>query len=56
MFEVLSPTSGRVDRISKRIEYRTVPPIRRDVIHEYRSADLTVSVQEFYEDMDLPAG
>ena len=85
VFEVLSPTSGRADRISKSIEYRTVPSIRRYVILEYRSADLTVfsrndgtaewtataltadktldmlelgiavPVQEFYEDVDLPA-
>ena len=85
VFEVLSPTSGRADRISKLIEYRAVPSIRRYVILEYRSADLTVfsradstadwtaaaltadktldipelgiavPVQEFYEDVDLPA-
>ncbi len=85
VLEVLSPTSGRADRISKLIEYRAVPSIRRYVILEYRSADLTVfsqtdgtadwtasaltadkildipelgiaiPVQEFYEDVDLPA-
>ena len=85
VFEVLSPTSGRADRISKSIEYRAVPSIRRYAILEYRSADLTVFsrndgtadwtataltsdktldipelgiavlVQEFYEDVDLPA-
>ena len=42
VFEVLSPTSGRVDRISKVIEYRAVPSIRRYVILEHHSADLTV--------------
>lgn len=42
VFEVLSPTSGRIDRIDKLIEYRAVPSIRRYVILEYRSADLTV--------------
>ena len=41
VFEVVSPTSGRADRISKLIEYRAVPSIRRYVILEYRSADLT---------------
>ena len=42
VFEVLSPTSGRTDRISKVIEYRAVPSIRRYVILEHHSADLTV--------------
>lgn len=42
VFEVLSPNSGRADRISKLIEYRAVPSIRRYAILEYRSADLTV--------------
>ncbi len=42
VFEVVSPTSGRADRIDKLIEYRAVPSIRRYVILEYRSADLTV--------------
>ena len=42
VFEVLSPSSGRTDRISKLIEYRAVPSIRRYVILEHRSADLTV--------------
>ena len=84
VFEVLSPNSGRADRISKLIEYRAVPSIRRYIILEYRSADLTVfsrtdgtadwtaialtadetldmpelgisvPVQDFYEDVDLP--
>ena len=42
VFEVLSPTSGRADRIEKPIEYRAVSSIRRYLILEYRSADLTV--------------
>jgi Uma2 family endonuclease len=42
VFEVLSPTSGRVDRIVKLREYRAVPTIRRYVIPEYASAELTV--------------
>ncbi|HEY1930410.1 MAG TPA: Uma2 family endonuclease [Acetobacteraceae bacterium] len=42
VFEVLSPTSGRVDRIVKLREYRAVPTIRRYVILEYASAELTV--------------
>ena len=42
VLEVLSPASGRADRISKLIEHRAVPSIRRYVILEYRSADLTV--------------
>lgn len=42
VFEVVSPTSGRTDRIDKLVEYRAVPSIRRYVILEYRSAGLTV--------------
>ncbi len=42
VFEVLSPTSGRVDRIDKLLEYRMVPTIRRYVILEYASAAMTV--------------
>ncbi len=42
VFEVLSPTSGRADQIDKFVEYRAVPSIRRYVILEHRSADLTV--------------
>ncbi len=41
VFEVLSPTSGRADRIDKLREYRAVPSIRRYVILEHLSADLT---------------
>lgn len=42
VFEVLSRTSGRVDRIVKLREYQAVPSIRRYVIAESTSAALTV--------------
>ena len=42
VFEVLSPTSGRTDRIVKLREYRAVPSIRRYVIVEYAGIGLTV--------------
>ena len=42
VFEVVSPSSGRTDRIDKLREYRSVPTIRRYVILESRSAALTV--------------
>ena len=42
VFEVLSPGSGRTDRIEKVREYAAVPSIRRYVILEYRSAALTM--------------
>ena len=42
VFEVLSPTSGRTDRIDKLREYRAVPSIRRYVILEYASIGLAV--------------
>lgn len=42
VFEVLSPSSGRTDRIDKLREYRAVPSIRRYVILEHRSVGLTV--------------
>jgi Uma2 family endonuclease len=42
VFEVLSPTSGRVDRILKVREYAAVPSIRRYVIVESTSIGLTV--------------
>jgi Uma2 family endonuclease len=41
-FEVLSPNSGRLDRITKLREYAAVPSIRHYVILEYLSADVTV--------------
>ena len=42
VFEVVSPTSGRTDRIEKLREYQVVPSIRRYVIMEYTSVGLTV--------------
>ncbi len=42
VFEVLSPTSGRTDRIDKLREYRAVPSIQRYVILEHLSAAATV--------------
>jgi len=42
IFEVLSPTFGRTDRIVKLREYRAVPSIRRYVILEYTSVGLLV--------------
>ena len=42
VFEVLSPTSGQVDRIEKVREYAAVGSIRRYVIVETRSAGLLV--------------
>jgi Uma2 family endonuclease len=42
VFEVLSPTSGRTDRIEKVPEYHAVPSIRRYVILEYSSAGINV--------------
>ena len=42
VFEVLSPTSGRIDRIEKLREYHAVPSIRRYVIVEHTSVGLAV--------------
>jgi Uma2 family endonuclease len=42
VFEVLSPTSGRTDRIVKLREYRAVSSIRRYVIVEYAGIGLMV--------------
>lgn len=42
VFEVLSPTSGRIDRIVKVREYAAVASIRRYVIVESTSVGLTV--------------
>ena len=42
VFEVLSPTSGRTDRIDKVTDYRAVDSIRRYVIVESRFPGLTV--------------
>jgi len=46
VFEVLSPTSGRADRIDKVREYHAVPTIRRYVILEHETAALTVLQRE----------
>jgi Uma2 family endonuclease len=42
VFEVLSPGSGRTDRIDKVGEYRAVASVRRYVILEYNSISITV--------------
>ncbi len=42
VFEILSPTSGRTDRIEKLREYQAVPSIRRYVILEHTSVGLAV--------------
>ncbi len=42
VFEVLSPTSGRMDRIVKVREYAGVPSIRRYILVEYTGVGLTV--------------
>ena len=42
VFEVLSPSSGRIDRIVKVREYAAVPSIRRYVILESTGVGLTV--------------
>jgi Uma2 family endonuclease len=42
VFEVLSPTSGRIDRIVKVREYAAVPSIQRYVIVESSGVGLTV--------------
>jgi hypothetical protein len=42
VFEMLSPTSGRTDRIVKLREYRVVSSIRRYVILEHASVGLIV--------------
>jgi Uma2 family endonuclease len=46
VFEVLSPTSGRTDRIDKLREYSAVPSIRRYVILEHTSIGLAVFFRE----------
>lgn len=45
VFEVLSPTSGRVDRIDKLLEYPAVPSIRRYVILEHTGVGATAYVR-----------
>lgn len=42
VFEVLSPSSGRIDRIVKVREYADVPSIRRYVMIEFTGVGLTV--------------
>jgi Uma2 family endonuclease len=46
VFEILSPTSGRTDRIVKVREYAAVPSIRRYVILESTSVGLMVLERE----------
>jgi Uma2 family endonuclease len=53
-FEVLSPTSGRTDRILKLREHRAVPTIRRHVIVEHGSIGLSVC-ERAAGDEDWPA-
>lgn len=50
VFEVLSPTSGGIDRIFKVREYHAVPTIRRYVILEYTSMGLTVFARNGADD------
>jgi Uma2 family endonuclease len=50
VFEVLSPTSGRTDRIEKVREYHAVASIRRYVILEHTSVGVTVHERERSED------
>jgi Uma2 family endonuclease len=50
VFEVLSPTSGHVDRIVKLREYQAVGSIRRYIIVESRSMALTVHARAEAED------
>jgi Uma2 family endonuclease len=54
VFEVLSPTSGRTDRIVKLREYRAVATIRCYVILEHSSVGLTVLTRQ-REDEDWTA-
>lgn len=42
VFEVVSPTSGRVDRMLKLREYRAVPSIRRYVVIDNLGPDIAV--------------
>ncbi|MDQ2803386.1 MAG: Uma2 family endonuclease [Pseudomonadota bacterium] len=50
VFEVLSPTSGRTDRIDKLREYRAVASIRRYVILEHTGVGVTVFARAAGED------
>lgn len=49
-FEVLSPTSGRTDRIVKVREYRAVTSLRRYLILEYSSAAVTIHARTSPDD------
>jgi Uma2 family endonuclease len=51
IFEVLSPTSGGIDRIVKVREYATIPTLRRYVIMESSSVGLTVMEREEPEEV-----
>jgi Uma2 family endonuclease len=55
VFEVLSPSSERTDRIEKPREYMAVPSILRYVILEYTSASLTVHARSKGDDPWIPA-
>ena len=46
IFEVINPTSGRIDRIVKVREYAAIPSIRRYVIVESSTIGLTVMERE----------
>ena len=46
VFEVISPTSGRIDRIVKVREYAAVASVRRYVIVESSTIGLTVMERE----------
>jgi Uma2 family endonuclease len=50
VFEVLSATSGRTDRIEKLREYQAVPSIRRYVILEHTSIGMTDHVRTKADD------
>jgi Uma2 family endonuclease len=50
VFQALSPTSGRTDRIEKLREYAAVPSIRRYVILETMSAGLLVLHRQHADD------
>ncbi len=50
VFEVVSPGSGRIDRIVKTREYAAVPSIRRYVIVESTSIGLTVHERSHGDD------
>jgi Uma2 family endonuclease len=51
VFEVLSPTSVRIDRVVKLREYQAVPTIRRYIIVEPRAMAVTVLWREQPDEM-----